>query len=418
MGRMKFADGLRQRQGAIFALWLVLLLSVGASGCKKKENKPAPPPPEVLVMTVEPTNVPIYAQWIGTLDGLVNAQIRAQVTGYILKQDYIEGSHVKKGDLLFEIDPRPFQAALDQAEAKLAQDKAQYTRTELDVKRYTPLAKQNAISQQELDNAIAANLAAKAQVQADEAAVETARLNLGFTKITSLIDGLAGTARAQIGDLVGPNGNPLTTVSTVNPMKVYFNPSEQEYLAYRYRHVNPAERQRSEQELAFELLLADGSIYPEKGRFGYVDREVDINTGTIRIVGLFPNPNYVLRPGQFGRVRTQTQIRSNTIVVPQRAVAELQSIYQVGIVDDQNKAHLVAVKVGDQVGSDWIIEQGLKPGQRVLVEGAQKIKDGQPVNPKPFVPQPTSDRLNAAAGAETNTPPAQTNPPPTPEQKK
>ncbi|EEF62907.1 efflux RND transporter periplasmic adaptor subunit [Pedosphaera parvula] len=400
-------------------LLVIVAICLCLIGCKKKENKPAPPPPDVLVVTVQPTNVPIYAQWIGVLDGLVNAQIRAQVTGYILKQDYLEGSQVKKGDLLFEIDPRPFQAVLNQAEAKLAQDQAQYTRTQLDVKRYTPLAKQSAISQQELDNAIAANLAARAQVQADEAAVETARLNLGFTKIISPIDGVAGTARAQIGDLVGPNSsNPLTTVSTVNPMKVYFNPSEQEYLAYRRRHVNLAERQRSEQELAFELILADGSIYPEKGRFGYVDREVDINTGTIRIVGLFPNPNYILRPGQFGRVRTQTQIRTNAIVVPQRAVAELQSIYQIGIVDDQNKAHLVAVKTGDQIGSDWIIDNGLKPGQRVIVEGAQKVRDGQPVNPKPFTRPTPSEKKNPAEGGNTNSPPTQTNQPPSRNQEK
>jgi membrane fusion protein, multidrug efflux system len=400
--------------------WLLLIAAalLCLSSCKRQKKQPQPPPPDVLVITVQPTNVPIYVQWIGTLDGLVNAQIRAQVVGYILKQDYNEGSQVKKGDLLFEIDPRPFQAALDQAQAKLAQDQAQYERTQLDVKRYTPLAKQSAISQQELDNAIAANLAARASVEADQAAVQTARLNLGFTKITSPIDGVAGTARAQIGDLVGPNSNPLTTVSTVNPMKAYFNPSEQQYLAYRHRHANEAERMRSEMELEFELILADGSIYPEKGRFGYVDREVDINTGTIRIVALFPNPNYILRPGQFGRVRTQTEIRTNTIVVPQRAVSQLQSIYQVGVVDDQHKAHLVAVKVGDQVGSDWIIEEGIKPGQTVIVEGAQKVRDGELVNPKPFVRHAPAEQQTPAAGANTNTPPSQTNQPTSTNQEK
>lgn len=393
------------KPGMLNLILLSFAISFFSIGCKHKKPTPHPPPPIVEVMTVEPQDVPLYSTWIGTLDGLVNAQIRAQVTGYILKQNYLEGSHVKMGELLFEIDPRPFEAALRQAEAKLAQDKAEYARSQLDVQRYTPLAKQNAISQQELDNAIATDLAAAALVKADQAAVENAKLNLGFTRIISPIDGVAGTARAQIGDLVGAASNPLTTVSTVNPMRFYFNPSEQEYLAYRRRHVNVAERETHEQELEFELILADGTIYPQKGKFGYVDREVDINTGTIRIVALFPNPVYILRPGQFGRIRVQTQVRSNSIVVPQRSVSELQSIYQVTTVDEQNKAHIVAVKTGDRVGSNWIIENGLKPGQRIIVEGALKAKEGQPVNPKPFV--------SRTDGSNTNLPAIQTNPPPT-----
>ena len=354
------------------------ILILSADGCKKKS---APPPPEVQVITLAPTNVPIFEEWIGTLDGFVNAQIRAQVTGYLLAQNYAEGSEVKKGDLLFHIDPRPFQAALDQAQAKLAQDQAQAGKTELDVKRYTPLAKEQAISQEELDNAVQADLAAKAQVKADEAAVENAQLNLGFTKITSPIDGLAGTALAQIGDLVGQSGSVLTTVSTINPVKVYFQASEQSYLTFWRRLISLT---NADENCPLQLIFADGSIYPEKGRFFYADRQVNPNTGTLQIFGLFSNANFILRPGQYGRVRAQTQTKTNALIVPQRAVAQLQGSYQVTIVDETNTAQTVSVTVGEQVGSDWIIESGLKPGDRVVVEGTQKVKEGMVVDPKPF----------------------------------
>ncbi|MDB6112721.1 MAG: efflux transporter, family, subunit [Pedosphaera sp.] len=347
-------------------------------------------------MTVSPKDVPIYADWIGTLDGYVNAQIRAQVTGYLLTQNYTEGSQVKRGDLLFQIDPRPFEAVLDQAKAKLAQDEAQYVRSQLDVARYTPLAKTSAISQQELDNAVATNLAAQAQVKADEAAVETANLNLGFTRIISPIDGLAGLAQAQVGDLVGPSSNPLTTVSTIDPIKVYFTVSEQDYLAYRRQYTNVTERAAHEQELELQIILADGSIYPRPGRFYFAERAVNPTTGTLQLAGLFPNPTYVLRPGQFARVRAQTQIRKGALLVPQRAVTELQGSYQVAIVDAQNKGHLRPVTVGERTGSDWIIAKGLQPGDRVVVEGAQKVKEGMPVNPQPFVPPAQTNRPSAS----------------------
>lgn len=360
----------------------------------KKPKPPTPPPPVVQVIRLTPQDVPIYKEWIGTLDGFVNAQIRAQVSGYLLSQGYTEGSEVKKGDLLFQIDPRPFQAVLDQTKSKLAQDQAQESRTKWDVDRYAPLAKQNAISQQEYNDAVESNLAAQAQVKADQAAVEAAQLNLGFTRIASPIDGLAGVAQAQIGDLVGPNGPVLTTVSTINPIKVYFTASEQAYLAYRRQYTNAVERATHEQELELQLILADGSTYPFPGKFYFAGREVSATTGTIQLAGLFPNPAFVLRPGQFARVRAKTETRKDAIVVPQRAVSELQGTYQVDVVDDSNKVHIQRVTVGEQVGSDWVIEKGLSAGERVIVEGAQKARDGARVNPETY---PTTNRTAVAA---------------------
>jgi len=367
--------------------WLFpICLMLGIIGCAKEKPPPAPPP-EVQVMTLKAQDVPVYKEWIGTLDGLVNAQIRAQVTGYLLTQDYSEGSQVKKGALLFQIDPRPFEAALSQANAKLAQDQAQQSRTHWDVERYEPLAKKNAISQQEYINAVQSDLAAQAQVKADEALIQTAQLNIEFTKITSPIDGLAGIAQAQIGDLVGPGGPLLTTVSTIDPIKVYFITSEQAYLTYRRQYTNATERATHEQELELELILADGSVYPHKGKFVFAGREVNPTTGTIQLTGLFSNPDAILRPGQFARVRAKTQVRKGAIVVPQRAVSELQGSYQVALVNEQNgtnKVHLQPVTVGERIGSDWIIEKGLKPDERVVVEGTQKAKEGAVVTPKPF----------------------------------
>jgi len=351
-----------------------------ATGCHKASVAP-PSPPLVQVITVTPTNVPIFEEWIGTLEGYVNAQIHAQVTGYLVTQNYAEGNPVKQGDLLFQIDPRPFQATLDQARAKLEQDKAQAGKTAQDVKRYTPLAKEQAISQEELDDAVQADLAAQAQVKADEAAIETAQLNLNFTKITSPIDGLAGLALAQIGDLVGQSGSVLTTVSTINPIKVYFQISEQSYLNFWRHH---AAGSGVETNLELQLIFADGSVYPQKGKFFFADRQVNPNTGTLQIVGLFPNTNFILRPGQYGRVRAQTRDLPDALLVPQRAVTELQGTYQVAIVDETNAVHLQSVKVGDQVGANWVIESGLKPGDRVVAEGTQKAKAGTVVNPQPY----------------------------------
>lgn len=361
---------------------IAFALSALLVGCKK--TAPPAAPPQVEVLTVTPQDVPIYQDWIGTLDGYPNAQIRAQVTGYLIKQDYVEGSTVKAGQLLFEIDPRPFQAVLDQALGKLAQDQAQRGRTELDVKRYTPLAKVEAISQEQLDDAIQANLAAKAAITADEAAVESARLNLGFCSITSPVDGIAGVAQAQIGDLVSPSGLVLTTVSTVDPMRAYFNISEVSYLEFNNQFTNAAERAAYRSQMPMQLILSDGSTYPQPGKWYFTGRQIDINTGTIQVAALFPNPDFVLRPGQYALIRAKIETRHGAILVPQRAVAQLQGSYQVTIIDDQNKARLRAVQVGRQIGNEWLINQGLAANDRVIIEGTQKVKEGTVVNPQPY----------------------------------
>jgi membrane fusion protein (multidrug efflux system) len=343
-------------------------------------------------VTVQSADVPLYTEWIGTLDGYVNAQIRAQVTGYLMAQDYREGGQVKKGDLLFHIDPRPFQAALDQARGQLAQAEAQFDKTELDVERYTPLAKGKAISQEELVDAEHASLVAKAAVASAKAAVETAELNLEFTKITSPIDGIAGMARAQIGDLVGPASGELTAVSTVDPIKVYFTFTDASYMDYMNRYADDTKRAEHERDLELELILANGTVYPYTGKFYFADRQVDVQTGALRVAGLIPNPDHVLRPGQFARVRARTQIRAGALAVPQRAVMELQGNYQVAVVDAANKVSIRSVKVSDRIGNMWIVEEGLKPGEQLIVEGTQKAKAGTVVVPKPYVPRPLAKK--------------------------
>jgi membrane fusion protein (multidrug efflux system) len=368
---------------------LALVAGFILTGCGPK-GPAAAPAPEVQIITVTPKDVPLYQQWIGTLDGYPNAQIRAQVTGYLIKQDYAEGSEVKKGDLLFEIDPRPFQAVLDQALGRLAQDKAQQGKTELDVERFTPLARDQAISQQELDDAIQANLVAAAAVQADRAAVESATLNLGFCNIISPVDGIAGTAQAQIGDLVGPGSAVLTTVSTVDPIRAYFNISEQSYLAFRRQFTNDEEGGAYRADMELQLILSDGSAYPVPGKWLFINRQVDITTGTFQVAALFPNPDYLLRPGGYALVRAKTEMRHGAILVPQRAVTELQGSYQVATVDADNKAHIKTVQVGDQVGNEWLIEKGLEPNDRVVAEGTQKVREGAAVDPRPYGAQMTN----------------------------
>jgi membrane fusion protein (multidrug efflux system) len=360
-------------------------MALCAVSCKEKPA-PKPAPLKVMVVTVTPRDIPIYQQWVGTLDGYPNAQIRAEVTGYLLKQDYIEGSKVKRGELLFQIDPRPFQAAVNGAQAKLDQDKANLEKTQLDVKRYTPLAKEQAISQEELIDSVQANLAAKAALEADEAALEDAKLNLSFTKITSPIDGIAGIATAQIGDLVGPSTGNLTTVSTVDPIRAYFNISEQFYLTYGRQFTNAASLAAHQSDMPLQLILSDGSTYPLKGRWYFTGRQVDINTGTLQVAALFDNPNNVLRPGQYALIRAQTEVRKGALLVPQRAVTELQGSYQVATVDETNTVHIQTVKVGEEVGTEWLIDSGLKPNERVVAEGTQKVKEGAKVDPQPYQP--------------------------------
>ena len=381
---------------ASVALAMAGAIVLFAVGCGKS-GPPKPPPPDVEVVQVEQKDVPVWNEWIGTLDGLVNAQIKPQVTGYLLRQAYTDGAFVKKGQLLFEIDLRTFQAALDQAkgqlanaEGQLATARANQVKAQNDVNRYTPLAKEQAVSQQDLDNAVQANEAAKAQVQAATAAVEAAKakvasaqLDLGFTKVVSLIDGIAGIAQAQIGDLVSQS-TLLTTVSTVDPVKVYFPVSEREYLEYVREHPDAAKRGGQESLSAFELILADGSVYPHKGTFSFADRQVDVKTGTLRLQAVFPNPGNVLRPGQYGRIRAIIRTAKGALLVPQRAVTEQQGSYQVAVVRSGNTVEIRPVKVGERVGSQWIIETGLRPGDRVVAEGTQKVRPGAIVTPKPL----------------------------------
>lgn len=355
-------------------------------------------PTEVEVVQVEQKDVPVYGEWIGTLDGLENADVRAQVTGYLLEQGYKEGAFVKKGQLLFQIDPRPFQSALDQAEGQLAQSQASLAnaqavqgRTQLDVERYTPLAREKAVTQQDLDNAIQNNLAAKAtvetakaQIRTLEAAVETAKINLGFTRLVAPIDGVAGQAQLQVGSLVGPGSGPVTSVSTLDPVKVNFTVGEPQYLDWRRRFPTETSRQAADRSLHLELILADGSTYPHQGRFYFADRQVSEGTGAIRIAGLFPNPNNILRPGGYAKVRAVIRIQHNGLLVPQRAVSDLQGTYQVAVVDAENKVSIRSVKVGDRVDNNWIITEGLNRGETIVAEGVQKVHNGVLVRPKPF----------------------------------
>jgi RND family efflux transporter MFP subunit len=377
-----------------------------------------PPPPEVQVADVEQRDLPVHHEWIGTLNGLVNAAINAEVTGYLLRQDYAEGSFVHKGQLLFEIDPRPFQAAVDQAAGQLAQARAQVTqaqavlvqaqaqllssqanqrKSQLDEEKYKPLFEDKAVTRQDLDNAVQTNQSNEAQVSASKAQVETskaqieaaraavktaeanletANVNLGFTRLTSLIDGIAGAATVQVGNLVAPSSPAVTTVSTLDPVKAVFTVSEQEYLSLA--------RADSLHHLQLKLILADGSTHPHDGRFSFADRQVDPNTGAIQMTALFPNPGNILRPGQYGMVRAVVGESKSALLVPQPAVTELQGGYEVVVVGGDNKVVTRQVQVGERVGTLWVITSGLKPGEHVVVEGQQKLRSGMRVQPKPF----------------------------------
>jgi RND family efflux transporter MFP subunit len=453
----RLRNGFLEHKLLVSGITVVTVAVLGSFIVVGRSNKPAqaaPPALEVEVVQVEQKDVPIYSEWIGTTDGMVNADIKAQVIGYLLRQNYQEGSFVKKGQLLFEIDPRPFQAILGQAngqvaqfqgqleqansqvlqaeaqvaqansqllqsQAQLAQAQANQVKAQLDVNKYAPLAEQKAVTQQDYDNAVQVNVVAKAQVDAARAGVETARaqlraanaqigtakaaiatakgqienaraavrtaeLNLGFTRIVSPIDGIAGIAQAQVGNLISTTSAPLTTVSTVDPIKVYFTLSEQQYLAFNKRNLIEARQGGSVVQIELELILADGTSYPQSGSFFFADRQVDQKTGAIRLAGIFPNPGNVLRPGQYGRVRAVTATKSAALLVPQRAVSELQGSYQVAVVGGDNKIEMRPVKVGERSGSMWIVEDGLKAGETVVVEGIQRIRQGAVVNPKPY----------------------------------
>jgi len=389
--------------GALVAAILVNVVT--RSGAKASVQ--APSAPVVQVAAVEEKDVPVYGEWIGTLAGQVNADVKAQVTGYLLKRNYEEGAYIRKGQLLFEIDPRPLQAALDQAkgqldqaQAQLIQDEAQLAtaeanqlKSQLDFEKYAPLAKVDAVSQQDLDNANQTNLANKAQVKAAEAsiasahaqihasqaAVETAAINLNFTRIASPIDGIAGIAQAQVGDLVSTSSGVLTTVSTVDPIRDYFSVSEQEYLALQKRFSGLAK-----DHWKLQLILADGSTYSHEGEFYFADRQVNQNTGAIQLAALFPNPGNVLRPGQYGKVRAVVRTQQNALLIPQAAVTEQQGNYQVAVVDKSGRVAMSSVRVGERAGTMWVIQDGLKPGDQVVVEGQQNLRPGTKVQTKPF----------------------------------
>lgn len=452
-------NNVRQHKVLVSVAVCVILLAVIALVVVRYWRKPvqtaAPPPLEVEVVQVEQKDVPLYSEWIGTTDGMVDADIQAQVSGYLLTKNYTEGDFVKQGQLLFEIDPRPLRAVLGQAmgtlamnqgqlgqaisqldvakanlaqansmllqaQANLTQAEANQRMTQLNVDKYVPLFAQKAVAQQILDNAVQANYVAIAQVQAAAAAVDTAQsqikaanaavgtakaaivaaeaqvkstqamvrtaqLNLGFTKITSPIDGIAGIALAQVGDLVSPTSGIITTVSTVDPIKVYFAVSEQEYLKFADRFPNPAVRAAAVRQLDLELFLADGSAYPHKGQFYIANRQVDPTTGAIQMAGVFSNPGNTLRPGQYGRIRSATSTQAGALLIPQRAVTELQGSYRVAVVGSDNKVSVKTVTLGPQVGQAWIIQDGLSVGENVVVSGTQKVTTGMTVNPKPFV---------------------------------
>lgn len=365
----------------------VTLSSFLFAGCNQKASSAqAARPPEVEVATVVQRNVNIYSEWVATLDGYVNAQIQPQVTGYLIKQIYREGSFVHQGEVLFEIDPRPFQAVLDQAKAQLAQAEAQLGNATINVNRDIPEARAKAIPQSQLDNDTQAQLAAKAAVEAGEAAVEQAALNLGFTKVRSLISGIAGIAQVQVGNLVTLS-TVLTGVSQVNPIKAYFPISGPEYLQIAGRiGLGTVDLLSKKSPIPIQLILSDGSAYPYSGRILFADRQVDQQTGTIRIAGAFPNPGNLLRPGQYGKVRAVTQIRNAALLVPQRAVSELQGYYEVAVVGPDDKVTIRTVEVGERVGTMWIINKGLNVGERVIAEGTEKVRDGSAVTPVPYKP--------------------------------
>ena len=380
---------------------LISIFSLAACGDK---SVPPPPTPTVEVVSVAQKDVPIYMEWIGSLDGNVNAVIRPQVTGYLIRQNYREGDLVKQGQPLFEIDPRTFEAAVDEAKGLRAQQAARFETTKANLDRIKPLAAVNAVSQKDLDDATGSHLSAKAQLEAAEASLRTAKLNLGFTKISSPVSGIAGIAKAQIGDLLSPSmPTELTTVSTVDPIKVYFNISEREYLKIANAALAAGKRP---DHVPLELFLVDGSLYPHPGKSSVLNRQVDVSTGTFKVAALFPNPDNLLRPGQYGKVRATMAVDKGALLVPQRAVTEIQGKYLVAVVGADNKVDIRPVTVGERIGSDWIISKGLQPGEQVIAEGTQKVRPGVTINPKPFVAEAPSAKPDEKPAAPAPAPAA------------
>jgi len=369
---------------ATFAALLIFL--VFPTACSRKPAQTGPPPSEVLVTTVTPRDVPRILERVATLDGFINANINAQVSGYIISRDYKEGSVVKKGDLLFRIDSRPFDAALAQAKANLAKAQATQAKADADEKRAIDLFNNKVTSPQERDTALQAAAAARADTQADEAAVEQAELNLAYTRIIAPIDGIAGIATAQVGDLVSPTSGPLTTISQIDPIKAIVTTGEGPFTDFISRHPDPNERQRYVNSLEFKLILGNGSVYPQKGKFYALDRSLDVRTGSIRYEVTFPNAENGLRPGQFGKVRFVADMKKGALVIPQEAVSELQGSYQVIVVGEDNKVSIRPVKMGERLGPMWEVLEGLKPGDKVIVQGIQKVRPGSSVTVKDWTP--------------------------------
>src|SRR5438105_6049562 len=379
-------SGDKKSMRRIFLVSAVLICSSLFVACSRKPAQTAPPPPEVLVTTVKPEDVPRVLERVATLDGFINANINAQVQGYIVSRDYQEGSVVKKGDLLFTIDPRPFEAALAQAKGTLAKDQANQVKADADKKRAIDLFKKKVISDQERDTAIAAADSTAANVEADKAAVQQAEINLGYTKITAPIDGVVGFANNQVGDLVGPSTGPLTTMSQIDRIKAGVTACEGPFTDFVSRHPDATERQAYIKSLDFELFLGNGEMYPQKGKFYALDRSLDPKTGSIRSYVTFPNPGNILRPGQFGKVRFVADMKKGAMVVPQEAVNELQGNFQVAVVDQTNKVSIRPVKMGERIGAMWEVTEGLKPGDKVVVEGIQKAREGAQVTVKEWTP--------------------------------
>jgi membrane fusion protein (multidrug efflux system) len=378
---------------------LLALAAVTLAACQKKEAAAPSGPPEVLVTPVVQQNVPIVREWLGTLVGSDNADIRARVQGYLLKQDYADGALVKQGDVLFEIDPRTFEAALAQAKAQYAQAQAVQGRSGAELLKQTELFEKKVTSQRDFDTATQNDLANKAAVAAAKAQVEQAQLQLDFTKITAPVSGVVGIANVGIGDLVGPGTGELAAMSTVDPIKARFPISEQEYLNYAKQLTSLMDTPMADRKGRSELILADGSVYREKGTFYSLDRQVAVKTGTITVEVLFPNPGNILRPGQYAKVRAVVGDQPDALLVPQRAVMEMQGSYSVAIVGADGKAEIVPVKVGERVGSMWVITQGLKAGLKVVVEGVQKVRTGAPVNAKPWTGGNDESRMKNSEGS-------------------
>lgn len=370
-------------------LGVSLLVFFLLAGCSSNEEKPAPPPPGVTVAPVIEEEVPLHNEWVGTMVGNVDAEIRPKVDGFLLSRLYTEGSFVTKGQPMFQLDKRQAEAAVEQATGTLERAQAALAQTQIDVRRYTPLVAQRAVSQAELDKAQSSERAATATVDADQAVLNNAKLNLGWTTVTAPISGIAGVAKVAIGDLMTPI-TVMTTISNVDPIYVDVNIAEQDYLRFQREKVT------SKGNPNLELILGDGTVYPLHGRVLFVNREVDSRTGTIQVRGEFPNPGNVLRPGQYARIRAVTQLLKNAMLIPQQAVSELQGIYQVGVVGADNKVSIKTVKLGPLFRDMWVVESGLQPGENVIVDGLQRVRTGMTVAPTAF----KDTQANAVTGGK------------------